>query len=137
MKAPLFALLMSAPVMGVFALNAPIALAQDRVTIGDVIVGSILSDMAHDRQAVRDARQWPYMSNEKGSIASAAEAQSVCSDEIVAEAGNGAAIIGTPSTRTMATGWEVEGQISIPGDEARSFACSVRNGLVSGTLIRR
>lgn len=136
MNGRFFAMLALFPLMGGALLANP-AMAQNRVTVGDVIVGSILSDWARDRQAIRDARQYPYMSHERGSIASATEAQSACSSEIVAEVGDGAAIIGTPSAVTMSTGWEVKGHVSPAGQDALPFVCSVRNGLVSGTLIRR
>ena len=137
MKDPFLALLAITPILGGVIAGTPHASAQERVTIGDVIVGSILNDMAQDRQAERDAKRWPYMSHERGSIASAAEAERICAREIVAEAGTGSSIAGAPSTRTMATGWEVEGQINIANDQARPFSCSVRNGLISATLIQR
>lgn len=123
----------------VWAAAVPVsASAQEGIDLRSAIAGSILSDMAKDRQAERDAKRQPYLSSDHGPIASAAEARDACATEIIAEVGAEATIIGTPSARTMSTGWEVEGHVSPTGDEGSlPFVCSVRNGLVSGTLVRR
>jgi len=120
------------------ALAAPAAHAQEGISLRDAVAASILSDMARDKQQERDAKRQPYQPAERGSISSAAEARDACSAEIVAEMGGASRIIGTPSARTMATGWEVEGQAGPDGERSSvPFVCSVRNGLVSGTLLRR
>lgn len=119
-------------------LAGPAVHAQEGISVRDAVAASILSDMARDKQQEREAKRQPYQSGERGPIASAAEARDACSTEIVAEIGGGSQIIGTPTARTMATGWEVEGHAGPDGDRASvPFVCSVRNGLVSGTLLRR
>lgn len=98
---------------------------------------AILSDLSRDRQAERDASRQPYASPGYGPISSASGARNACAVEAQREAGPGSKIVGGPSARTMATGWEVEGGVD-PGDGhgAVSFVCSVRNGSVSGILLR-
>ncbi|MGE4431789.1 MAG: hypothetical protein AB7E05_13710 [Sphingobium sp.] len=128
-------------IVGLFmGASAPMAAAaQEGIDLRTAVAGSILNDLARDKQADRDAKRWPYASSDYGSISSAEQAQDACAAEIVAEVGAGSAVIGTPSARTMSTGWEVEGHVRPTGDEegALPFVCSVRNGLVSGTLVRR
>ncbi len=129
------------PVIAAYGLSAfaPLATsAQEGIDLRSAVAASIVHDIMKDKQAERDARRQPYMSWEQGPIASAEEARHACVTEILAEAGHGAAIAGSPSAHSMSTGWEVEGDIMPPdGGEALPFVCSVRNGLVSGTLIRR
>lgn len=98
---------------------------------------AILSDLARERQADREARRQPYASPGHGPIASATGARRACAGEAVAEAGRGAKIVGTPRVSTMATGWEVEGGVD-PGDGHGTvpFVCSVRNGSVSGIKLQ-
>ncbi|OYW88324.1 MAG: hypothetical protein B7Z20_02850 [Sphingobium sp. 32-64-5] len=115
-----------------------IAFAQEGIDLHSAVAGAILNDASKDRQADRDASRWPYASPGYGPISSAAQARDACAAEIMAEVGAGSAIIGTPSARTMSTGWEVEGHVRPTGDEAAlPFVCSVRNGSVSGTLVQR
>ena len=97
---------------------------------------AIISDIARDRQAERDAKRQPYGSPGYGPISSARAASSACAAKAREEAGPGAVVIGRPRVSSMSTGWEVEGQVG-PYEDLRSvpFVCSVRNGSVSGILI--
>ena len=123
---------------GLSALTPLAASAQDGIDLRSAVAASIVHDIMKDKQAERDVSRQPYMSWDHGTIASGKEARRACVTEILAEAGKGAAIVGSPSAHSMSTGWEVEGNITPPdGGEALPFVCSVRNGLVSGTLIRR
>ena len=97
---------------------------------------AIVSDIARERQAERDARRQPYASPAHGRITTATGARNACAAKAREEAGHGAAVIGRLRASTMSTGWEVEGQVG-PYEERRSvhFVCSVRNGSVSGILL--
>lgn len=114
------------------------AVAQQGIDLHNAIAASVLDDITRERREEREAKRWPYASSDRGSIATADQARSACMEEILAEVGGDATISGTPSARTMSTGWEVEGTVA-PGDSSGpfSFVCSVRNGLVSGTLVNR
>lgn len=122
------------------ALVAGPALAQDSYSNRDLrraADAAILSDLARDRQAERDAARQPYASPGNGPIRSAAGARRACASEAMAEAGRGSKIVGTPRASTMATGWEVEGGVDPnDGHGPVSFACSVRNGSVSGIKLQ-
>lgn len=100
------------------------------------IGAAIVSDIVRDRQADRDARRTPYASSGYGSIESAAQAQDACSAKALYQAGAASRLIGQARASTMATGWEVEGAITSPDGDI-PFVCSVRNGSVSGVLLRR
>ena len=114
------------------------AFAQQGIDLHSAIAASVLDDMIRERRAEREAKRQPYASPAYGPIATAEEARSACEQEILAEVGNGASITGTSSASSMSSGWEVEGRVA-SGDDSGSFpfVCSVRNGLVSGTLINR
>lgn len=103
----------------------------------DVIGAAIASDIAADRQAEREAKRTPYASPGHGPIASAAAARDACAAKALYQAGPGGKLIGRPRADTMATGWEVEGEIGFPDGGGVPFVCSVRNGSVSGVLLRR
>ena len=97
---------------------------------------AIVSDIARERQAERDAARQPYASPGHGSIRTASAARNACAAKAREEAGRGATIMGRPAASSMSTGWEVEGAVRIPGErEAIPFVCSVRNGSVSGILL--
>lgn len=112
------------------------AYAQLVIRPGDVVAAAIVSDIAADRQAQRDARQTPYASPGYGSIATADAARDACSAKALHQAGASARLIGQAQASTMSTGWEVEGMIAA-SDGDTPFVCSVRNGSVSGVLLRR
>lgn len=121
------------------ALASPVsAFAQQNVDLHSAIAASVLDDMMRERRAEREAKRQPYASTDYGSIATAEQARSACEQEILVEVGDDARIAETPSARSMSTGWEVEGMVA-PGDSSGPFpfVCSVRNGLVSGTLLNR
>lgn len=121
-----------------FGLNTGTAgLAQTYGDVHRVLGATILSDIAADRQAERDARRQPYASPGYGPIATADAARDACAEKALAQAGPHAAIIGTPRASTMSTGWEVEGAVSASASSSVPFVCSVRNGSVSGILLRR
>ncbi len=112
--------------------------AQSHGDLHRAVDAAILSDISKDRQAGRDAKRQPYASPGYGPISTAVDARDACSEKARAQAGAGAKIIGTASARTMATGWEVEGQVGPTSDAPSvSFVCSVRNGSVSGILMQR
>ncbi|WP_230461241.1 hypothetical protein [Sphingobium sp. CAP-1] len=113
------------------------AAAQNGVHPHDVVTAAIASDIAHDRQAERDAKRTPYAAPGYGRIASAAAARDACAAKALHQAGPDAKLIGRPSASTMSTGWEVEGAIALPGGGDVPFICSVRNGSVSGVLLQR
>lgn len=119
----------------IMALASP-ALAQSDVRPRDVIGAAIASDIARDRQAERAAKRAPYASPGHGPIASAAAARDACAAKALHQAGPQAKLIGRPSASTMSTGWEVEGAIALPRGGDVPFVCSVRNGSVSGLLLR-
>lgn len=97
---------------------------------------AIVSDIARDRQAERDARRQPYASPGYGNIRTANGARAACAAKAREEAGRHSMIIGKLVASTMSTGWEVEGQIRPHGEQGSvPFVCSVRNGLVSGVLL--
>ncbi len=113
------------------------ALAQDGVPLHRAVDAAILSDVARDRQAEREARRQPYAAPGYGPIASAAQASDACAETALYQAGSGARILGRPSARTMSTGWEVEGELAHAGESSPvPFVCSVRNGSVSGILLK-
>lgn len=94
---------------------------------------AIASDIAHDRQAERDAKRQPYASPGFGHITTANGARQACAAKAREEAGRGATVIGRPFATTMSTGWEVEGRVGPYADQRFvPFVCSVRNGSVSG-----
>lgn len=97
---------------------------------------AIMSDIARDRQAERDAKRTPYASPGYGHISTTTAARNACSAKAREEAGPGSTIIGKPVARTMSTGWEVEGTVKPHGDASVPFICSVRNGSVSGILLQ-
>ncbi|MGV3769873.1 MAG: hypothetical protein ACO1NM_07575 [Sphingobium phenoxybenzoativorans] len=101
----------------------------------DAVNAAILSDVSSDRQAEREAKRTPYASPGYGSIRTAKQAADACGADAVSEAGRGSKLIGKPLARTMATGWEVEGHVDT-GDGHVPFVCSVRNGSVSGILLK-
>ncbi|SCW68807.1 hypothetical protein SAMN02927924_02148 [Sphingobium faniae] len=117
---------------------APSAFAQSHGDLHRAVGAAILSDVASDRQAEREAKRQPYGSpGGYGSIMTAAAARDACSEKALAQAGMDAKIIGTPSASTMSTGWEVEGVVAPEADASIPFVCSVRNGSVTGILLRR
>jgi len=128
---------MAALALGLTAGTA--ALAQSHGDLHRAVGAAILSDIASDRQAERDAKRQPYVSpgSGYGSIATAHGARDACAQKALAQAGAGAKIIGTPSANSMATGWEVEGMVAPATDSSVPFVCSVRNGSVTGILLRR
>lgn len=110
--------------------------AQDYRDLHRAADTAIVSDIARDRQAERDAKRQPYASPGYGPIHSAAAARSACAAKAREEAGNGASVRGRITARTMSTGWEVEGEVGPVGDQhSMPFVCSVRNGSVSGILL--
>ncbi len=111
--------------------------AQTGIYPRDVIGAAIASDIARDRQAERDARRAPYASPGYGPIASAAAARDACAAKALYQAGADSKLIGRPRASSMATGWEVEGEIGFADGGAIPFVCSVRNGSVSGLLLQR
>jgi hypothetical protein len=119
----------------VLASAAPAA-AQSGRELRRAADAAIVSDIARERQAERDARRQPYASPGSGRITTAAAARNACAAKAREEAGRGAAVIGRLRASTMSTGWEVEGQVG-PIEDHRSvpFVCSVRNGSVSGILL--
>lgn len=96
----------------------------------------IVGDSLADRQAQRDARQTPYAAPGYGSIDTAAAARDACAEKALYQAGPAARLIGPARASTMSTGWEVEGVVG-SGEGDIPFVCSVRNGSVSGVLLRR
>lgn len=96
----------------------------------------IVGDSIADRQAQRDARQTPYAAPGYGPIDTAAAARDACAEKALYQAGPAFKLIGPARASTMSTGWEVEGVLgSSEGDIP--FVCSVRNGSVSGVLLRQ
>ncbi|MDO7836219.1 hypothetical protein Q4610_14310 [Sphingobium sp. HBC34] len=110
--------------------------AQNGIHPRDVVTAAIASDIARDRQAERDATRTPYASPGYGRIGSAAAARDACAAKALQQAGRQAKLIGRPSASSMSTGWEVEGAIALPDGGDVPFVCSVRNGSVSGVLLR-
>lgn len=110
--------------------------AQVIIRPSSVVGAAIVSDIAADRQAQRDARQKPYATPGYGPIATAQAARDACSEKALYQAGAAARLIGQARASTMSTGWEVEGMIAgTDGDVP--FVCSVRNGSVSGVLLQK
>ncbi|MEJ7927712.1 hypothetical protein WG908_13225 [Sphingobium sp. AN641] len=108
----------------------------DRRAYRRAVDAAIISDIAKDRQAERDARRAPYASPGYGSIRTAQAAREACGAEARRDVGGGAKLLGAPVARTMSTGWEVEGDLDVgDGKGALPFVCSVRNGSVSGVLL--
>ncbi len=100
------------------------------------VVGVIL-DSPSERQAQRDARRAPYASPGYGNITTATGAREACAAKALGQAGPEAIIIGTPRASTMSTDWEVYGDVGYrTGSGGTSFVCSVRNGSISGVLLR-
>ncbi|EQB11207.1 hypothetical protein L288_03565 [Sphingobium quisquiliarum P25] len=112
------------------------AMAQSGRELRRAADAAIVSEIARDRQAERDAKRQPYASPGYGPISTAGAASSACAAKAREQAGPGAAILGKPRASSMSTGWEVEGEVG-PYGGLRSvpFICSVRNGSVSGILI--
>jgi len=103
----------------------------------DAVNAAILSDVSANRQAERDAKRTPYASPGYGSIRTMKQASDACSADALGQVGRGSKLIGKPYTHSMATGWEVEGEIDPGrGDDHVPFVCSVRNGSVSGVLLK-
>lgn len=113
------------------------AAAQNGISLHRAVDAAIVSDIARDRQAEREARRWPYASPGYGPIATADAARDACAEKALYQAGAGAKILGKPMANTMSTGWEVEGEMVGQGDShSIPFVCSVRNGSVSGVLLK-
>lgn len=113
------------------------AIAQSAHDLHRATDAAIMSDIARDRQAERDAKRAPYTSPGFGHVSTAAAARNACAAKAREEAGHGSAVIGRPVARTMSTGWEVEGNVGPVGGMASvPFVCSVRNGSVSGILLQ-
>lgn len=113
------------------------AMAQSAHDLHRATDAAIMSEIAKDRQAERDAKRTPYTSPSFGHISTAAAARNACAAKAREEAGRGAAVIGRPIARTMSTGWEVEGSVGpVDGMASVPFVCSVRNGFVSGILLQ-
>lgn len=111
--------------------------AQDYRDLHRAADAAIASDIARDRQAERDAKRQPYASPGYGPIHSATAARNACAAKARAEAGPGTRVIGRMLASTMSTGWEVEGKVGPFGDQRSvPFACSVRNGSVSGIMLQ-
>ena len=104
------------------------------MSYGDAIDAAILGQVSRDRQADKDAKLVPYASPGYGPINSAAAARTACGEDAVTQAGKGSKLVGTPSARTMSTGWEVEGAVTF-GNGDVPFICSVRNGSVSALAL--
>lgn len=121
----------------IVALVASSPLHAQTIDPHQVIGAAIASDIARDRQAERDARRAPYASPGYGPIASAAAARDACAAKALHQAGHDGKLIGRPRASTMATGWEVEGEIGFADGGTVPFVCSVRNGSVSGVLLKR
>lgn len=111
--------------------------AQTVIPPRDVIGAAIISDIARDRQAERDAKRQPYATPGYGPIASAKAAGDACSIKARQQAGPNAALVGRPMISNMATGWEVEGKIGLTDGGTIPFICSVRNGSVTGIVLRQ
>lgn len=113
------------------------AQAQDYRDLRRAADAAIVSDIARDRQAERDAKRQPYAAPGHGPIHTAAAARNACAAKAREEAGPGTKVLGRPLASTMSTGWEVEGEVG-PFDGRRSvpFVCSVRNGSVSGIMLQ-
>lgn len=116
------------------------AMAQDGYndrTLDRAVGAAILSDVSKDRQAERDAKRQPYATPGYGPIDTVSAARDACAADALHQVGRGAKLIGRPYASNMATGWEVEGDID-PGDGQGSvpFVCSVRNGSVTGVLLK-
>ena len=110
--------------------------AQDYRDLRRAADAAIVSDIVRDRQAERDAKRQPYASPIYGSIRSTTAARDACAAKAREEAGASARILGRVNARSMATGWEVEGEVGPAGDQRSvPFICSVRNGSVSGILL--
>lgn len=109
--------------------------AQIVVVPRHVVGAAIVSDIVTDRQAQRDARQTPYAAPGYGSISTAAAARDACAEKALYQAGPASRLIGPARASTMSTGWEVEGVVAT-GDGDTPFICSVRNGSVSGILLK-
>jgi hypothetical protein len=110
--------------------------AQTGIHPHDVLTAAIVSDIVRDRQEERDARRAPYLAQGYGPIATASAARDACATKALYQAGPDAKLIGHAHASTMSTGWEVEGAIAVPEGDI-PFVCSVRNGSVSGVLLRR
>jgi hypothetical protein len=109
----------------------------DGRSLNRAVDAAILSDISKDRQAERDAKRWPYATPGYGPIATAGAARDACGASARDQAGRGAKLIGVPSAHSMSTGWEVEGRLDVgDGNGPLPFVCSVRNGSVSGVLLR-
>lgn len=117
-------------------ISASPAFAQSGRELRRAADAAIVSDVARERQAERDARRQPYASPGFGRIATATAARQACAAKAREEAGRGSAVIGRPFASTMSTGWEVEGRVGPYGDQRSvPFVCSVRNGSVSGIRV--
>lgn len=124
------------PIMMAGLLMAAPIHAQTVIPPRDVIGAAIVSDIAKDRQAEREAKRQPYATPGYGPIASAQAAGDACAAKARQQAGPNAALVGRPVTSSMSTGWEVEGQIGLTDGGTIPFICSVRNGSVTGMILR-
>jgi hypothetical protein len=117
------------------AVAAP-AIGQSSRELRRAADAAIVSDIARERQAERDAQRQPYGSPGHGHVTTVGAARAACSAKAREEAGYGATIVGRPRASSMSTGWEVEGEVRIKGEsQPVPFVCSVRNGSVSGILL--
>lgn len=113
------------------------------VTMHDAVGAAILSDVAAQRQAEREARRQPYGSpsgyaSSGGIIRTTKGARLACGREAAGELGPGGRVAGIPAVRTMASGWEVAGDVRIGKAGALvPFICSVREGAVTGVVLQR
>lgn len=109
------------------------------VSTQDAVDALILDELSQQQKERRAAERQPYAGHRAmGSISTAAQARKACASEALAEAGEGVKLAGKPVVHSMSTGWEVEGGLDA-GTEGgpTSFVCSVRNGSVTGILLRR
>jgi hypothetical protein len=118
------------------------AAAQDGLSHRDLrraTDAAILSDLSEQRRVERAARRQPYIPvATRGSIRTAAAARDACAVKALQQIGHAGIVLGRPDARTMSTGWEVEGEVGHKGDrDSIPFVCSVRNGSVTGILLRR
>jgi len=125
------------PIMMAGLLMAAPIHAQTVIPPRDVIGAAIVSDIAKDRQAEREAKRQPYATPGYGPIASAKAGGEACAAKARQQAGSNAALVGRPVTSSMSTGWEVEGQIGLTDGGTIPFICSIRNGSVTGILLRQ
>jgi hypothetical protein len=127
----------ASPAMAQYGNGGPSRNGGSGISTRDAVNAAILSDVSSDRQAEREAKRTPYASPGYGSIRTAKQASSACASDALGQVGRGSKLIGKPYTHSMSTGWEVEGEIDPGrGDDHVPFVCSVRNGSVSGVLLK-